>query len=208
MKHRQSLVLCGILAVSVLCLAIAGPAAAQTALINGDFESGDLTGWLLAGGNADATATVETTDNGPTLPGTHDVLLANFGQAVGLTLKQTSEPGTGAPGDVSWSFDLKLDQADVGGVLFVEIFAEQVGVGIVGGSGLMGPFWPWNAWTNYNGSFVAPAGTDFLTIQFTATTGAATGSSCVAHVDNVVLNAVNAVPNDTESWGGVKALFR
>ena len=77
--------------------------------------------------------------------------------------------------------------ADVGGVLFVEIFAEQEGVGIIGGSGLIGPLWPWE-WTHYEGTFEAPAGTDFLTIQFMANTGAAEGTNCVAHVDNVYLS--------------------
>ncbi len=96
----------------------------------------------------------------------------------------------------------------MGGVLFVQIFAEQEGVGVIGGSGLMGPFWPWNAWTNYTGSFIAPAGTDFLTIQFVATTGAATGTNCVAHVDNVILESQGAIPNDESTWGGAKSLFR
>ena len=46
-------------------------------------------------------------------------------------------------------------------MLFVEIFAEAAGVGIIGGSGLMGPFWPWNDWDTFTGTFTAPANTDF-----------------------------------------------
>ena len=144
-------------------------------------------------------------NNGPSMPGDHNAFMYNTAHAIGLTLKQSTAVGSAVPGDVFYSFDLKLDQADVGGVLFAEIFAEQSGVGIIGGSGLMGPFWAWE-WTNYEGSFVAPAGTDFLTIQFVAVTGAADGTSCIAHVDNVDVNQ-GAVPAETTSFGAIKSLY-
>lgn len=194
--------------VVVLALPLVGVASAQNILTNPDFETGDLTGWEVNGGNTVATVTVESPDNGPTLPGTHNAFMANYGEALGLNLKQVTAPGSAAEGEVSYSYDLKLDEAAVGGVIFVEIFAEQEGVGIIGGSGLMGPLWPWNAWTTYTGSFMAPAGTDFLTIQFVAATGAAVGSSCVMHVDNVILESQGAVATESASMGSVKALYR
>jgi hypothetical protein len=198
-----------ILAVLVLPLiGIGSGASAQNILTNPGFESGDLTGWVVAGSNSVATVAVQSPDNGPALPGTHNAFLENHGEALGLTLKQTTAPGSAAGGQVDYSFDLKLDQADVGGVLFAEIFAEKEGVGIVGGSGLMGPFWPWNAWATFTGSFASPAGTDFMTIQFVAVTGAAIGTSCVAHVDNVSLEVQSIIANEVTSWGDMKALFR
>ena len=190
-------------------LSMAGVATAQNILTNPDFETGDLTGWEVNGGNASATISVQAGDNGPTMAGTQNAFMENFGEALGLNLKQSTAPGTAGAGLVSYSYDLKLDQADVGGVVFVEMFAEQDGVGIVGGSGLMGPLWPWNAWQNYTGSFVAPAGTDFLTIQFVAATGAAVGTSCVLHVDNVIVESEGGVvPTETTSLGSIKALYR
>ena len=51
MKNCKSLVLCCVLAVLVLPLIGAGTASAQNVLTNGDFETGDLTGWEIAGGN-------------------------------------------------------------------------------------------------------------------------------------------------------------
>ena len=73
----------------------------------------------------------------------------------------------------------------------------------------MGPLWPWGAWETFTGSFVAPVGTDFLTIQFVAATGAAIGTSCVMHVDNVILEAEGGVvPTETTSLGSIKALYR
>ena len=197
------------LALLVLPLVAASDAGAQNILVNGDFETGDLTGWVVTGGNASAGVTIESPDNGPSLGGTNNAFMDNMGQAVGLTMKQTTPVGSVTAGTIFYAFDLKLDQADVGGVLFVEIFAEQSGVGIVGTSGLMGPFWPWNAWELFQGSFVAPAGTDFLTIQIMANTGAAEGTNCRAHVDNVYLSQQGPpVSNEDSSWGTVKTLFR
>ena len=210
MKVGKSLVLGCILAVLALPLAGAvGDASAQNLLVNPDFETGDLTGWQVLGGNANATTTVQSPDNGPSLPGTHNAFMDNQGEAIGLTLKQTTPVGSAVAGTVFYSYDLKLDQADVGGVLFVEIWAEQEGVGIIGGSGLMGPFWPWNDWGFFEGTFEAPAGTDFLTIQIMANTGAATGSNCLAHVDNVYLSQGGPpVPAESKTWGSTKALYR
>jgi hypothetical protein len=193
-------------AVAVLVLGTMGVASANM-LVNPDFETGDLTGWQVFGVSPSSSVTVQSPDNGPSLPGTHNAFMSNMGEAIGLTLKQTTVPGSATAGEVYYSYDLKLDAADVGGVLFVQIFAEQSGVGVIGGSGLMGPLWPWNAWTPYSGSFTAPTGTDFLTIQFMANTGAAAGSSCIAHVDNVDLNQ-GVSPVESTSWTNVKAMFR
>ncbi len=197
------------LAVAVLALASFGTMdlAAANVLVNPDFETGDLTGWQVFGVSGSSGVTVQSPDNGPSLPGTHNAFMDNQAEAMGLTLKQTTVPGSATAGEVYYSYDLKLDSADVGGVLFVQIFAEQEGVGVIGGSGLMGPLWPWGAWTAYSGSFTAPANTDFLTIQFMANTGATTGSTCVAHVDNVNLNQ-GASPVESTSWTNVKALYR
>ena len=186
---------------------MAGVAQADNLLLNSDLETGDFANWILSGEGAGAVATVQVGDNGPSAAGTHSAFLDNQAQAQALVMKQSTEVGAAISGSTLYSFDLKLDQADVGGVVFVEIFAEQEGVGIIGGSGLMGPFWPWNAWTNYNGSFTAPAGTNFLTIQIEAVTGAAAGTNCRVHVDNVSLDQ-GTVATEPMTWSGVKALYR
>ncbi len=209
MKFVKSiLVTGGILA--VLALPLVGGvsvALAENLLSNPGFESGDLTGWLVFGESPDSHIVVQTGDNGPSAPGTHNAYLSNQGEALALVLKQSTPAGSAIPGTVLYSFDLKLDQADVGGVLFVNIFAEQAGGGVIGGSGLMGPFWPWNAWASYNGSFQAPANTSFLTIQIEAVTGANSSSSCLTHVDNVVLDQ-GTVAAEEMSWSGIKTLYR
>lgn len=191
----------------LFAMLITSAAFAQNLLVNGDFETGDLTGWEAYGLSGASDVTIEMGNNGPSLPGDNNAFLNNMAEAVGLGIKQYTGADTAAEGTVEYSFDLKLDTADVGGVFFAEIFAEAEGIGIVGGSGLMGPLWAWE-WTNYAGSFEAPAATTFLTIQFTATTGAAQGTNCVAHVDNVVLQQPDVVPTDNSSLDSIKALYR
>lgn len=195
-----------IIFVAVAALSVVGTASAQNVLVNGDFEFGDLTGWEVFGSATSAGVTVESPDNGPSQPGTNHAFMDNQQDGLGLTLKQTTLPATAGPGEVFYSFDLKLGEAELGGVFFVEIFAEQSGVGIVGGSGLLGNYTPAD-WTNFSGSFVAPAGTDFLSIQFSANTGANVGSVSSMRVDNVSLSQ-NVVPVETSNLGELKSLYR
>lgn len=208
MKFGKSLVLCSMFAVLAIPLVLGvSDARADNLILNPDFESGDLSNWLVFGQSPSSDVVVETGDNGPSAPGTHNAFLDNQAEGLALLLKQSTEAGSGIAGQVLYSFDLKLDEAEVGGVLFVNIFAEQAGGGVIGGSGLLGPFWPWNAWTTYTGSFVAPANTDFLTIQIEAVTGAAIGTSCRAHVDNVSLDQ-GTVAAEEMDWSDIKNLFR
>ncbi len=196
-----------VLGCALAVLALAGSALADNLLTNGDFETGDLTGWEVFGEDANATASVLSGDNGPSAPGTHNAFLDNQAEARALLLKQSTPAGSGIAGATLWSLDLLLDSADVGGVVFVNIFAEVEGGGVIGGSGLQGPFWAWNDWTPYGGSFVAPAGTDHLTIQIEAVTGAAMGTNCRVHVDNVVLDQ-GTVGNEEMNWSRIKSLYR
>jgi hypothetical protein len=193
--------------VGLLLAVTATGAAAANLLTNPGFETGDLTGWLVFGVSGGSGVTVQSPDNGPSAPGTHNAFMDNHAEAVGLTLKQSTPPGSAAPGTVFYSFDLKLGQAANGGVFFVQVFAEKAGGGVIGGSNLLGNYTPAN-WTTYQGSFVAPANTDFLTIQFMANTGAVIGSISSMHVDNVDLNQGSIVPAQSTSWGRMKALYR
>jgi hypothetical protein len=174
-------------------------ASAQNLLENPGFETGDLTGWLVSGESGSASAVVQSGDNGPSEPGTFSVFLNNRSEANNLTLKQTTSVGSAEPGPVFYSFDLKLGQASDGGVFFVEVFAEQSGAGVIGTSGVLGSFTPVE-WTAFEGSFDAPVGTDFLTIQLSAITGAVIGTESSMHVDNVSLTQMSAVSVEPTGW--------
>ena len=192
--------------VAVLALCTASFALAGNVIVNGDFESGDLSGWVTAGMSPSSTIDVVAGDNGPSFPGNNSVFMDNQVSGLGLVLKQSTLPGNAGPGTVYYSFDLKLGQADLGGVFFVEIFAEQDGAGIIAGSGVMGPYTPAD-WTTFQGTFEAPLGTDFLTIQFGAITGANIGSVSSMSVDNVSMDQ-SPVSNEDVNWGAAKALYR
>ena len=207
MRINIALVLGGMLTVLLLPLAGAtSVVSAQNIVPNPDFETGDLADWQVNGASGLAGVSV-VSDNGPSAPGSNAAFMDNQAQAAGLNMKFTSSPGTAGDGTVSYSFDLKLGQAANGGVFFVEIFAEQSGVGVVGGSGLLGNYNPAD-WTNFQGSFEAPAGTDFLTIQFTAVTGAVEGTIPTMFVDNVSLSQEGVVPVETSCWSETKALYQ
>ena len=190
-------------------LCAANPASATGNLLtNGDFETGTLAPWAGVGGlGALSTIIVQSPDNGPTAPGTHHAFLNNRAEANGLTMAQTTGLGTAVPGAVFYSFDLKLGTAANGGVFFVEIFAQNAGGAVIGNAGLLGNYSPAN-WTKFTGSFVAPANTDHLTIQFEAPTGAVNGSVSSMKVDNVLLYQGTLTATQGTSWGRVKSLYR
>lgn len=194
----------------ILVLAMAsaaGPAAAANILYNGDFEGGSLLPWAGVGGlGPNATITLQN-DNGPSAPGSACAFLDNQAEANGLTMAQTTPNGSAAAGTVLYSFDLKLGSAANGGVFFVEIFAQNAVGAVIGSAGLLGNYAP-AVWTHYSGSFVAPANTDHLTIQFEAPTGAVAGSVSSMSVDNVDLHQEIATPSRESSWGRLKALYR
>ena len=195
------------LCVLALTLAV-GQASAANLLSNPGFETGTLAPWAGVGGLGPfATITVRSPDNGPSAPGTHHAFLDNRAEANGLTMAQTTANGTAVPGTVFYSFDLKLGTAANGGVFFVEIFAQNTVNAVIGGPGLLGNFAP-AAWTHFSGSFVAPANTDHLTIQFEAPTGAVIGSVSSMEVDNADLHQDVVTPAEGLSWGRLKGLYR
>lgn len=193
--------------VALALVAIAGKAAAANLLTNPGFEDGVLSPWVGYGLSGSSTISVTTPDNGPSWGGTHAAYLDNQAQALGLTMAQVTPPGTAMPGVVHYSFDLKVGNAANGGVFFVEIFAQNPGGAVIGSAGLLGNYSPAN-WTTYSGSFVAPANTDHLTIQFEAVTGAVAGSVSSMHVDNVDLHQDVVTPTVQSTWGRIKSLYR
>ena len=194
---------------SLAGLLIANTASANL-LTNPGFETGDFTGWQVL--NA-GVATVQTPDNGPSAAGTHNAFMDNQFVANNLALKQTTPNGSvGAGVLVNYSFDLKAGINANGGVEFVHIFDQNSVGGVIGqGPGLLGPLLlgpPDGLWHTFSGSFTTLPGTDHLTIQFEAPTGAVIGSVSSMKVDNADLHQDVVVPAEGASWGRVKGLYR
>lgn len=173
---------------SLAGLLIGNTALAANLILNPDFSTGDLTGWTPLGVTSGATITVNPTGGNP---GDY-AWLNNSVQAYNLGLSQTTPNGSvvGAGLTVTYSFDLLGGSQAAGGVDFVHIFDQNSTGGVISqGPGLLGPFFPSaSGWTTYTGSFTTVAGSDHLTIEFDATTGANIGSVDQMGVDNVVLS--------------------
>lgn len=167
------------------------------ALINGDFETGDFTGWTQtpdAGTNvapgiitlvtsapasrAGAVARLEAAGDG--VAGSQDVLLT-----------QVMATGTLNVGDtIDVSFDLYGSLAGAGGVVFVELIyldVNGIDTGVRSFVGGGAPKVPSTTWTTYSDSIVVPAGdvSGGVKLQLKSSCGPVSGCGVDAYFDNV-----------------------
>lgn len=163
---------------------------------NGDFETGDFTGWQEFP-SAPGNISIQSPGNSSTYAGCID----NQAAASASLIKNANiGVGTVVPSEtVTVSFDAKGSTA-VGGVVFAELFSEISGGGvsasvILGGGPLALDPNP-NTWTSF--SFTTPAGPDVsggVTLQLAAITGAAPGSISSVCFDNVSVMVQGSPPS-------------
>ena len=153
--------------------------------VNGDFETGDTTGYTIFDGQGG----VFTVTNEEAQAGTYSGKLV-AGEGKEIVIKQanlnTSPPiGTGV--SVTISFDLKGSITGDGGVVFAEFFSEKSPEGVSKAEILgLNPLVPTNTWTNY--TFTTTTGDDVsggVTLQLKAACGAVAGCGVIAYFDNV-----------------------
>ncbi|MEM8784189.1 MAG: PEP-CTERM sorting domain-containing protein [Planctomycetota bacterium] len=164
------------------CFAVSG-VTAQELTTNGGFETGDTTGWTeFPTANSTFSITSDASE------GVWAAEIFNNDSASAAVIKQANIGiGTVSPGDtITISFDAKGSFAE-GGVSFAEFFSEVDGGGTSSNEILSGG--PLPLTDSYQAfSFTTTAGPDVsggVTLQFTATTGGAPGSTAVVFVDNV-----------------------
>lgn len=179
---------------SLLCLAIvSASASADEFAVNGDFETGDTTGWSVFTGSGQSFAVTSSGVESGSFSGE----LNNTAAPSGAVIKQANL-GVGVIGSgeaVTIAFSAKGSFAN-GGVAFAEFFSELSGGGvskaeILGG----GPLSLTSDWQDF--SFDAITGGDVsggVTLQFNAATGADAGSTAQLFLDNVSVSTVSAVP--------------
>ncbi len=182
--------------------------------VNGDFETGDLTGWeLFETGPGQQTASTANPSSG-TYSGaiSNDVTFSNS-----LFKQANLAPGRFVPGQtVTISFDARGSYAVPGGVAFAEFFSELSGGGtssaeILGGAPLAINADP-EVWTTFN--FTAVTGSDTsggVTLQLGATNGP--GEPTQMWYDNVSITVDSLlVPEPTAAallgFGTAGLLFR
>ncbi|WNH14016.1 PKD domain-containing protein [Thalassobellus suaedae] len=152
---------------------------------NGDFETGDTTGYTIF----DAQGGVFTVTNEEAQSGSFSGKLV-AGEGTEIVIKQAnlnSEPAIGTGVSVTISFDLKGSLAGAGGVVFAEFFSEKSPEGVSKAEILGGaPLTPTDTWTNY--TFTTTTGDDVsggVTLQLKAACGAVSGCGVIAYFDNV-----------------------
>ena len=185
-------------AVALTLFAGASQAALTNIAVNGDFETGDFTGWAQFPGSLGAGGQTIVAGN----PGSA-ARLVEPNPAANIIKQANLLPGTWAGGEtIDIQFDMK-GSASAGGVFFVEFFNELDGGGVGPGSGILAVLAaPTANWTTYNYSTVVDASaTGGITLQFNSTCGA--DANCVADfsLDNVIINAdIAAVPVPAAVW--------
>ena len=161
--------------------------------VNGDFETGDLTGWT-AGENG--TVTIETSTVGGVTGSFGRLQTTAFPQDVLLSQVALAE-GTISPGDtINVSFDLFGSRTD-GGVVFVEVIFLNGAGEDVGGRDFVGPpdpYFPSATWSPYAGTVIAGTGaggvpgfdvSGGVTLQLKAACGGVPDCAVDAYFDNV-----------------------
>jgi len=157
--------------------------------INGDFETGDTSGWEFFPNDGTFAATMAQANGGLWSGNLVASVPAGGGPPSFPVIKQANiGTGTVQPNSsVDISFDLFGSVSGAGGVFFAEFFSELSGGGtsssvILGG----GPLFPTGTWTTY--TFTTPTGNDVsggVTLQLKADCGANPGCTVDAYIDNV-----------------------
>ena len=177
-----------------------GGGGGSSAFVNGDFETGDFTGWVqtLIPDAVGSIAIDNSGQGGRTGSVARLITDANATQTSDVLISQVAlEAGTIMAGDtIDVSFDLYGTLSGAGGVVFVEIIFLDANGQDVGGRDFVGPaapYVPTTTWTNYSGTVIAGTavgGGQFdvsggVTLQLKAACGAIDGCGVDASFDNV-----------------------
>ena len=183
------------LAVALTMFAGAAQAAITDIAVNGDFETGDFTGWTqFPGSLGDDSQTIV-----PGNPGSAARLLETA-PAPSVIKQANLLPGEWTEGQ---QIDIQFDISGIagnGGVLFAEFFSEIDPEGVskaeILGGGPLFPNADPNVWTTYNFSVtVGPDSSNGVTLQFASVCAPVDG--CIADyvIDNVIITAdIDAPP--------------
>jgi len=184
---------------ALLALTGVSQAAIVDIAVNGDFETGDFSGWTQFP-SAGTTQTIIT-------PGSSSTYAANLNisgaGAVNNVLKQQRLlDGTGqlGPGDeINFSFDYRGSSAD-GGILFVKSICETATATC--GDFLEAPLFGAADWTTVTGTtFTLGANATAYTLEFAAVCGAAQNCLADFDIDNVVITAdIAPIPVPAAAW--------
>ncbi len=183
-------------AAAAIATALSTTASAQIELTtNGNFETGDLTGWTSFVGPPNTFAIT-----GDAASGTSAGVITNTMPPSDAVIKQANIGiGVVNPGDeLIVKFDAKGTITGAGPVAFAEFFSELSGGGTSAGGILSGgPLALTEAYQTFVFNVIAgPDVSGGVTLQFNAATGAVSGSSIALFIDNV---SVSTIPEPTSA---------
>jgi hypothetical protein len=166
-----------------------GPGPGGNLAVNGDFETGDLSGWtLFCTDNNGTCAATQAQANGGLWSGNLVASVPSGGGPASFPIMKNANIGIGTVqpnSQVNVSFDLFGSVSGAGGVFFVDFFSELAGGG-TSSSELFGPYFPNGTWTTI--SFTANTGNDVsggVTLQLKSDCGGNPGCTVDAFIDNV-----------------------
>ena len=183
------------LAFALTIFAGTSQAAATNIAVNGDFETGDYTGWTQFPGSLGEAGQTIVAGN----PGSAARLLETA-PAPSVIKQANLRPGEWTEGEqIDIQFDIR-GTAGAGGVLFAEFFSERSPEGVSKQEILSGgPLFPNpdpSVWTTYNFSVtVGPDSSNGVTLQFASVCAPIEGCIADYTIDNVIIIAdVDAPP--------------
>lgn len=154
--------------------------------VNGDFETGDLSGWADFTGLPGSSFTIETDDP---FEGNFYGRIEAIGEPADAVVKQANFGPVSTGDEITVSFQARGEALN-SGVHFIEIFGEQGGGGTSSAEIVGGPFLAGlsnTLWTSYTFSAILTGGdvTGGATVQFKAGNGAVAGATSWLEIDNV-----------------------
>ena len=159
-----------------------GPGPGGELTTNGDFETGDFTGWTNFCDTPGQSCTItQDNPNG----GQYAASVLNNAPATPAVIKQeriaAGEVATGDTVDVSVFL---RGSVGAGGLVFVEVFSEETGGNVVQ-EAILGPFFPTNDWVEVSASVLLNGNPgDGITLQVAAITGGDPASFADVFVDD------------------------
>ena len=168
---------------SAVTITVQPPVVPTNLIVNGEFETGDMTGWTLnnLGGNSTVVSTTESPRTGSY---SAKLVTSSTGAGVRAEMLQTV---TGLSGGTSYDFDLWVKgQMDVGGVAWSQIKWFNGTGGEIGATSLIN-LWAGMSSTTYQakgGIFTTPAGTASAQISIRVEGGAMVATNTM-YVDDV-----------------------
>lgn len=164
---------------------------------NGDFETGDVSGWQYFASPASTFDAINDAAGGSFAGSLENTALAS----AALARQNNIGIGQVEPGDAIRVSFAARGMTDVGGVVFAEFFSEgsPTTQEFLGG----GPLPLTSEYQNFCFTTTAgPSTIGGLTLQIAAITGGAMGSMAQVDIDNVSVEVNNLIPNGNFELGG------